>query len=163
MILMSDTTLACLAILEDEASKLYEVLVTKSEHPEVSLLFDEILQETKTHRELLTHASKILGQPSIPSLVECEKTMGKLFSPSIQLIRHVKDQVLNGLPVVEAASMLMKFEEEAAGEEGTTLTYINPHVAMTTNNVIKRVLAHIAEDEKRHADILKLIVEISGR
>jgi len=158
---LNDTTLACLAALEDEACKLYEVLVDKSERPEICLLFDEILQETRTHRELLTHASKILGQATIPPLIECEKNMGSLFSHSIDNIRSIKDQVLKGMSVVDAAAKLVKFEEEAASEEDATLTYINPQAAVTTNTAIKRILTDTAKDEKSHAEILRLAVEIS--
>ena len=157
---MNDTTLACLAELEDEACKLYEVLVDKSERPEVSLLFDEILQETRTHRELLRHMSKILGQAT-PPLSECEKSMGSFFSHSIEFIRSIKDQVLKGMPVVDAATKLVQFEEDAASEEDVTLTYVKPQGAVTTNTVIKRILTDIAEDEKDHAEILRLAVEIS--
>ena len=159
---MNDTTLACLAVLEDEACKLYEVLVDKSERAEVSLLFDEILQETRTHRELLRHMSKILGQAT-PPLSECEKSMGSFFSHSVEFIRSIKDQVLKGMPVVDAATKLVKFEEDAASEEDVTLTYVKPQAAGTTNTAIKRILTDIANDEKSHAEILRLIVEIDGQ
>ena len=90
--------------------------------------------------------------------------MGSLFSHSIDYIRSIKDQVLKGMSLVDAATKLVKFKEgSAASEEDATLTYVNPQAAMTTNTAIKRILTDIAEDEKSHAEILRLVVEISGQ
>jgi rubrerythrin len=159
---LTEPSFDCLAVLEDEACQLYEVLVDKSEDPGVGLLLDKILMETRMHRDLLKHASKITGQ-STTSVAECEKRMGTLFVHSVEFLRSIKNQVLNGMPVAEAAAKLVKFEEDAASEEDLSLVYANVNAAVTTNVAMKRILADIAEDEESHAEILELIVEISNK
>jgi len=149
--------------LEDEASQLYEIMVNKSENPQVSLLLDKILQETRTHRELMKHISKITRQPTNPPVAECERKMGTLFANSIELIRSIKNQVLNGMPIAVAAAKLMKFEEEAASEEDLTQLYVNVKAAVNIETSIKHILAGIAEDERNHVTALKLVVEMSDK
>lgn len=51
----------------------------------------------------------------------------------------------------------------SGSEEDVTLTYVKPQAAMTTNTAIKRILTDIAHDEKDHAEILRLVVELSGQ
>jgi len=148
-----------MAILEDEACQVYEVLVEKSENQSVALLLDEILQETRTHRELLRHASRMFGEPT-SSVGECEKRMGSLFAHSVEFLRSIKNEVLNGMSVAEAAVKLVKFEEDAANEEDLSLVYTNVTGAVTTDIAMKRILGDIAEDEKDHAAILQVVVEI---
>jgi hypothetical protein len=89
--------------------------------------------------------------------------MGTLFVHSVEFLRSIKNQVLNGMPVAEAAAKLVKFEEDAASEEDLSLVYANVNAAVTTNVAMKRILADIAEDEESHAEILQLIVEISNK
>ena len=156
---MTDSTFACLALLEDEACQLYEFIMTKSENAGASLLLDEILLESRTHRELFRYAGKIVGNTT-SSVSECMKHMGPLFVHSVELMRTIKNQVSNGMPVIEAVEKLVKFEEDAANEEDLTMLYANLTSATTLDTAMKRILEGIAQDEKHHAENLRLIVEI---
>jgi len=71
----------------------------------------------------------------------------------------VRDEVLGGLPTVEAARKLIDFEK-GAGEE--YLTEINVRIAslVEKNQAVKKILESIAEDEKGHAEILQFVTEI---
>ena len=134
-------------------------MVAKSESPGAALLLDEVLQESRTHRELFKHASKVLGH-SASSVADCGKQMGGLFLNSVELIRNIKTQVLHGMPIVEAVEKLVKFEEDAASEEDVTLLYANVASVATLDMAMKRVLEGIAQDEKHHAENLRLIVKM---
>ena len=108
---LADSTFACLAFLEDETCKLYEVMVEKAEELQTSLLLDLILQETRKHRELLNHLSKVFEHgPLAPTDAGCERQLGQLFTQALAIVRSVKDEVLKGTPVAEAAGKLVDFE-----------------------------------------------------
>ena len=156
---MTDSTFACLALLEDEACQLYEFMMTKSESAGASLLLNEISQESRTHRELFRQAGNIVGN-TVSSMSDCMKQMEPLFVHSVEFIRTVKNQVSNGMPFVEAVEKLVKFEEDAANEEDLTSLYAELTSATTLDIAMKRILEGIAQDEKRHAENLRLILEI---
>lgn len=71
---------SCLALFEDEAYRLYELLREKAEDEQVKLLLDLISQETRMHRELLRHLSHYSGNETTPSLTDCGKELGELFT-----------------------------------------------------------------------------------
>jgi rubrerythrin len=156
---MTGPNFACLALLEDEACQLYEFMVAKSENAGASLLLDEILQESRAHRELFKHAGKIVGN-TVSSMADCMKQMGPLFVHSVEFIRTIKNQVSNGMPIIEAVERLVRFEEDAANEEDLTKLYADLTSATTLDTAMKQILEGIAEDEKHHADNLRLILEI---
>jgi len=156
---LPESKFACLALLEDEACQLYEVMVAKSEDPAVSLLLDVILQESRTHRELFRHASSICEHTS-SSLADCSKQMGTLFVHSVEFIRSIRIQVSDGMPIDEAAGKLVKFEEDVANEEDVTLLYASLTSIATLDIVMKRILGGIAQDERHHAELLRLILDL---
>ena len=134
----------------------------KTEDTQISLLLDVILQETRKHRELLKHLSAVFEHGAVVSSSECERQMGKLFTQAVALVHSVKDEILQGKPIEEAARQLIAFEEGASEEY---LTEIHVRVAMLaqTNQAVKKILEGIAEDERGHVEILRLITEIASK
>ncbi len=53
--------------------------------------------------------------------------------------------------------------EESVGEEYVTLLHSTLKAFVETNPAVKKTLEDIAADEKRHAEILKQIVELSSK
>ncbi len=99
---MADVTFACLALLEDETCHLYEVMFDRTEDGQVKRLLGEILVETRNHRKLLeaisnNHIGNVLG----PAETECD-SMGELFKQALTSTRHMRDEIVKGMPLVEA-------------------------------------------------------------
>jgi rubrerythrin len=136
-------------------------MVDKAENTQIRLLLDEILQQTKTHRELLKHLSRALGNNSTPSTTECESQMGQLFMQSLASASSIKKEVSRGMPILEAARQLLKFEDNVS-EEYLTRIHAGIRALSEANPAVKRILADIADDERRHAEILQLMVDIGS-
>lgn len=159
---MADPSFSCLALLENEICFLYEVLVDRAENIQVKLLLDLILQESRAHRELFERLSELFARyESGPSLNQCGKEMGELFMQALKATRSVRDRVLGGMPVMEAARLLLKVEENA-GEEQLTEMHSEIRALEASNSAVKRILHDIAEDEKSHVEILKQVIEIAS-
>jgi len=152
---------ACLALLEDETCKLFELLIERTEDIQVSLLFDVILQETRKHRELFSHLSKVFENSAVVDAPECGREMGEFFVNSIALIHSVKDEVRRGMPAIEAAKKLISFEE-GAGEEYLTEMHANLGSLVEKDMAVKTILDGIAQDEEGHANLLRLVIQISS-
>ena len=159
---MSDSGFACLALLEDKTYELFELMMKKSDDSQTSLLLDVILQETRKHRELLRHLSKEFEKEVAPSETECGKQLGEFFTKSMSLIHSARDEVHGGMPVAEAARKLIAFEQ-GAGEEYLTQLNVNVRLLVERNPAVRKILEGIADDEKGHIEILKLIIEIASK
>jgi hypothetical protein len=143
---MADSSFACLAFLEDETCQLYEVMVEKAGELQTSLLLDLILQETRKHRELLNHLSRVFERgPLTLTDTECEGQLGQLFTQALATVRSVKDEVLKGTPVAKAAEKLVDFERSAS-EEYLTELHASIAADAQTNQAVKKSLEGIAED-----------------
>ena len=163
LISLAESSFACLAYLEDEPCKLYELMVEKAGELQTSLLLDVILQETRKHRELLNHLSRVFEHESFARAeAECERELGELFTQALATVHSVKDEVLRGTPVAEAAAKLVDFERSAS-EEYLTELHVGVAATTETNQAVKKILEGIAEDEVGHVQILKLIVEMAAR
>lgn len=158
---MSDPSFACLAMLEDEAYQLYEMMVHLADDNQTSLLLDIILQETRKHRELLRHLSRVFEHSPPQSTIECERLMGQLFTQAVMLVRSVKNNVLNGATVREAARELADFER-GASEEYVAEMHAGIRAIVQTNPAVKKILEGIANDEKGHIEILQLVTNIAA-
>ena len=152
---------ACLALLEDETCKLFELLVERANDTQVGLLLDVILQETGKHRELFRHLSKVFENGAVADPPGCGREMGEFFVNSLALLHSVKDEVVRGMPAVEAAKRLISFEE-GAGEEYLTEMHAKLGSLLEKDLAVKTILEGIAEDEKGHAGLLKLVIQISS-
>lgn len=159
---MVDSSFACLAMLEDETCELYEMMVSKAGDMQVELLLGSILEESRTHRELLKHIDKFLGHDSNPSFTECGKQMGQLFTQSLTFVRSAKEEVSGGAPILEIARKLVDFEESAS-EEYLTEIHAGVRALVETNPAVKRILQKIAHDEKSHVEILQLILRMASK
>jgi rubrerythrin len=158
---MADSSFACLAFLEDETCQLYEVMVEKAGELQASLLLDLILQETRKHRELLNHLSRVFERGPLTVDAECEGQLGQLFTQALAIVRSVKDEALNGTSLAEAAGKLVDFERSVS-EEYLTELHANVAADAQTNQAVKKILEGIAEDEVGHVQILKLITEMTA-
>jgi rubrerythrin len=163
LINLGNSSFACLALLEDETCKLYEVMVEEAKELQTSLLLDVILQETRKHRELLNHLSRVFEDASLsPTETVCEGQLGQFFTQALTVVRSLKDEVLKSMPVAEAAVRLVDFERSAS-EEYLTELHVGLAATAEANQAVKRILEGIAEDEVRHVQILKLITEMAAR
>ena len=157
---LADSSFACLALLEDETCQLFELMVKKAEDSETSLLLDIILQETRKHRELLKHLSRILKEAPIVSSQECD--MGEWFKQALGLTRAIKAEIQQGMRVTEAARRLIDFEK-GIGEEYTTEAHTAARALVQENQAVRKVLESIAAEEEAHAEILQLVTRIAKK
>jgi rubrerythrin len=157
-----DSSFACLALLEDETCQLFELLMKKTDDTQMNLLFDVILQETRKHRELFRHLSTIFENGVVATPHECGKELGEFFTTSVALTKSVREMILRGMPLVEVLRKLISFEE-GAGEEYLTEMHANVRLLVERNHAVKKILKDIADDERKHAEILKLIIEIASK
>ena len=162
LILLTDSSFACLSPLEDGACQLHEVMVETAEDTQTSLLLDVRLRETRKHRELLRHLTRIFGQSLPQSSIECEGQMGQLFMQALALLRSIKDDVLRGKPIADVAGELVAFEK-VTSEECLTELYSRVATISHTNRAEKKILEGIAEDERGHVKILQPVVETSRK
>jgi rubrerythrin len=162
MIHLVDSSFACLAMLEDETCQLYEIMVSKTNDIQVKLLLDNILQESRTHRELLKHIDSFLGHDCNPSRAECEKQMGRLFAKALAFVRSAKDEASQGKAISEIARKLLDFEQSAS-EEYLTEMHAGIRALIEINPAVKRILEGIAHDEKTHVEILQLILQMAPK
>jgi rubrerythrin len=146
--LLADSSFACLSLLEDEASQLYEVMVQKAEDTQTSLLLDVILQETRKHRELLRHLTRIFEQSLPQSSIECEGQMGQLFMQALTLLRSIKDEDLRGKAIADVAGELVDFEK-GASEEYLTELYSRVATIAHTNRAVKKIFVGYCRGRKR--------------
>ena len=93
---MVKSILYCLARLEDATYQLYEALFDKAENPQVRLL-GKIMLETRNHREILEQMNKDYEHGSAG---DCEKKVGALYTSAMGSARSIRDNVLNGMPVL---------------------------------------------------------------
>jgi len=161
VLVLADSSFACLALLEDETFQLFELLMQRTDDVQVNLLLDVILQETRKHRELLRHLSRVFETDSAVSSFECGNQLGEFFRTALALIHSVKDEVLQGMPVVEAAKKLISFEE-GVGEEYLTAIHANIKLTAETNPATLRILESIVQDEEGHAELLRLVIQIAS-
>jgi rubrerythrin len=157
-----DSSFACLALLEDETCELYEMMVSKANDMQVKLLLDCILQESRTHRELLEDIDKFLGHDSNPSFSECGKQMGQLFTQAVTFVRSAKGEVSGGAPILDVVRKLVDFEASAS-EEYLTEMHAGVRALVEVNPAVKRILQGIAQDEKSHVEILQLILGMASK
>jgi rubrerythrin len=157
-----DSGFACLALLEDETCQLYEAMIDKERDNQIKLLLDCILQESRTHRELLRHIDKFLGHNSNPSSTECGKQMGQLFTQALTFVRSAKEDVSEGAPILDIARKLINFEESAS-EEYLTEIHAGVRALLEVNPAVKKFLQGIAQDEKSHVEILQLILTMTSK
>jgi hypothetical protein len=137
-------------------------MVEKADTVEASLLLDVILQESRKHRELLTHMSKAFEGGSIPSASDCEGQLGQLFTQGLSLLSSIKNEVLRGTPVTQVAHELVDFEKSAS-EEYLTAAYAQIAATSESNSAVKKILDDIAEDEKEHVELLKLVADLPAK
>jgi len=129
---------------------------------ETGLLLDIILQETRKHRELLRHLSRVYEHDAQP-VSECEKEMGRWFMQAIHLVNTVKGEVLRGMPVQDAARKLIDLET-GAGEEYLTASHARIRtLGKETSQAVKMILENIAADEEEHAEILQLVTKTASK
>jgi len=136
------------------------MMVSKAGDMQVKLLLDSIIQESRTHRELLKHIDKFLGHDSNQSFAECGKQMGQLFTQALTFVRSAKEEVSGGAPILEIARKLVDFEESAS-EEYLTEMHAGVRALVELNPAVKRILQKIANDEKSHVETLQLILEMA--
>jgi len=158
---LADSTFACLSFLEDETCQLFELMMKRAEDAEIRLLLDIILQETRKHRELLKHLSAVFGEAAIVSSRECEK-MGEWFKQAVALTRSVKAEVQRGMDTAEAARRLIDFERDV-GEEYVAQAHAAARASVQENQAVRTVLESIARDEKGHAELLQLVIDIASQ
>jgi rubrerythrin len=137
-------------------------MVEKADTTEASLLLDVILQESRKHRELLTHMSKAFEDYSAPSASDCGEQLGQLFTQGLSLLCSIKDEVLNGTSVTQVAHELVDFEKSVS-EEYVTAAYARIGAISESNSTVKKILEDIAEDERGHVELLKLVVDMAAK
>jgi rubrerythrin len=163
IVIIMDTSFACLALLEHEAFLLYEAMFDKAEDDQIRLLLGKIMLETKCHGEILQEANKQANAatPQTPGNVECEKEMGQLYTRAVESTRSLREKALQGRPISEIATELLQCETQLS-EEYFNEIHSRLRATVQTNPAIKRILEDIAEDEKRHVETLNLILEMSS-
>ena len=137
-------------------------MVKNAENNQIGLLLDVVLQETIKHRELLKHLSSVFESDQPVSPRKCEEQMGQFFREAISTIHSVKEEVLRGLPVVDAARRLVVFEK-GASEEYVAEMHTKIRSLAERDTVVGQILESIAEDEKGHVSILEQIIQIASR
>lgn len=159
---MSYPLFSCLALIEEETSRLYEEIVKKAESPQVEVLLFNILQGTVKHREVLKHIAKAKGQTYPPPVGDCEEKMGKFFKESMEFTRIMADDLRKGMPVINVLKKLAGFEE-GIGEEYLTQIHSRIGTRIESDPAVKRVLEEISTDENRHMKDLKKAIEMITR
>jgi Mg2+ and Co2+ transporter CorA len=157
-----DSSFACLALLEDETCQLFELLMKKTDDTQTNLLLDVILQETRKHRELFRHLSTIFENGPVATPLECGKTLGEFFTTTMALINSAREMTLRGMPMVEVVRKLISLEE-GASEEYLTEMHANVRLLVERNQAARKILENIADDEREHVEILKLVIEIASK
>ena len=137
-------------------------MVDKAKDNQIKLLLDCILQESRTHRELFKHMDKFSGNDSNPSLTECGKHMGQLFTQALKFVRSAKEEVSGGAPIPDIARKLVDFEASAS-EEYLTEIHAGVRALVEVNPAVKRILEEIAHDERSHVEILQLILRMASK
>jgi rubrerythrin len=150
---------SCLALIEYETCLLYKAVIKKAEDLRVRLLLFNILAETKKHKGVLEQMSKIYGQTFPPKMVDCNKTMGKVFKESIEFTRSLRRKSQKGLPLLELMEKLVDYEK-AIGEEYATIIYSQLKILETKEAAMKKILEYIVMDEERHVEALRLAIRI---
>jgi hypothetical protein len=75
--------------------------------------------ETRNHRKLLEEISSNQVENVLrPAETECD-SMGELFKQALTSTRHMRDEIVKGMPLVEAATNLVAYET-SVGEEWTS-------------------------------------------
>ena len=141
---MIDSIFSCLAHLEDTTYQLYEVLFDKAENTRVRLLFGKIMLETRNQREILEQMSEDYGYTSGAAL-DCGNRMGTLFTEALSSERTLKENVLEGMPVLDAMKALVQYEDQV-GEEYVTQAHAQLEAVSGVDVVAKRLLEDIAAD-----------------
>jgi hypothetical protein len=136
-------------------------MMQKTENTQVSLLLDVLVQETRKHRELLKHLSRIFEHNQSVSGGECKEQMGALYAEAVKTVHSIRDKVLRGLPITQALRTLAVFEK-GAFEEYVTEIHAKVRSFAQDDEVVKQILENIAEDEKGHVELLKHINEIAS-
>ena len=150
---------SCLALIEYETCLLYKATIKKAEDLRVRLLLFNILAETKKHKGVLEQMSNIYGQTFPPKMVDCNKTMGKVFKESIEFTRSLRRKSQKGLPLLELMEKLVDYEK-AIGEEYATIIYSQLKILETREAAMKKILEYIVMDEERHVEALRLAIRI---
>jgi len=148
---------SCLAKLEHEMSLLYEAMVEKTEDLAVKPLLIFLLEDTRKHRMICEHISKVKSEPYPVRIDECEKEVGTEFKRSIDYTRSLRDKFQKGMPLLDVVMKLVEYDE-FIGEEYLTLLYSRMRFILTKENEIQKILEYIADDEERHKEILELVI-----
>jgi hypothetical protein len=78
------------------------------------------------------------------------------------LINSAREMTLRGMPVVEVVRKLISLEE-GASEEYLTEMHANVRLLVERNQAARKILENIADDEREHVEILKLVIEIASK
>jgi len=137
-------------------------MVQKAEDTETGLLLDVILQETRKHRELMKHLSSVFENGTVVGVNDCEKQMGQLFAEALALVHKVRDGILQGMRIEDAAAKLVDFER-GVGEEYVAEMHVRARSLVEENQAVRNILENITEDERGHVEILELLTEIASK
>jgi rubrerythrin len=153
---------ACLAIIEDETSKLYEKLVDQCKDETVKLLLLNILYETKKHKELLFQIANLKKEFQLPTIEECEKEAGYLIKECLKNIQTLKMQIEQKHPIINILKKLIEFEDSIS-EEYLIMLHGEALKNLEEKLHIKEIVKYIAEDEKRHINLLELSCKLLNK
>jgi rubrerythrin len=106
--------------------------------------------------------SKAFEGDSVRSASDCEGQLGQLFTQGLSILNSIKDEVLNGIPVTQVVHELVDFEKSAS-EEYLTAAYAQIAATSESNSAVKKTLENIAEDEKEHVELLKLVANMAAK
>jgi len=148
----------CCAFLEERVSEAYKHMAKRAEDPALKALLSYVASDSWKHAETLKNVATALGG-EMRDLGECEQVAGELWAAVMRgvenelaqtgkLSREDLASIVDSLTNLESAVMeeyLMMFQAEAI----KMLLEGYPEA-----DSLKMIMNWIAEDEKRHAQIL---------
>ena len=159
----------CLASLEDRVYKVYKLISSRVEDPQVTLTLLFIGYDSLKHSEVFKSMTRILESQESIATGECEEELGLSYARLMSLLDEVERQVKyrRSLPyeeIVEALRRLIQVEE-CISEECLVqvMTRIMSEEAKEELVEFREMLRLISKDEERHNTLLREALELLER
>ncbi|MEM3921302.1 MAG: hypothetical protein QXG25_00220 [Nitrososphaerota archaeon] len=151
----------CCGVLEDQVSEAYRHMAGRAEDPILKAVLNYVSSDSRKHSEVLKNIALALGA-GMPSFDECKRVAGELWAQTMRGVERELEQtdklsrkdlafMIESLAELESAVMeeyLMMLQAEAI----KMLLEAKPEARL-----LKMIIEWIAEDEKRHVQILEAL------
>jgi hypothetical protein len=155
---LDDLFYSYMALLESETALAYELLAEKCSDPRAKLLLVSVLEDTTKHANIMKFICQSLGLAYPPSIARSREVMGQTYVDSLSHVRSIKLGLQIDMSLSEALKTILE-DENTISEEYVGQLHSKLRLVEEDNLALRRILKDIAADEKKHEQLLKMILD----